>query len=72
MELTPEELKMANAYTAAGKEIPPMTTEGRKPYAGNNRAGYLRYRKIYGGEDSVLLSSEPAENDQHVDDSLVA
>ncbi|WP_426208675.1 T6SS phospholipase effector Tle1-like catalytic domain-containing protein [Massilia sp. TWP1-3-3] len=63
MELTPEELKLANAYTAGGKEIPPMITKGREPYAGKNRAGYLRFRKIYGGKDSVLLSSVPPEND---------
>lgn len=72
MELTPEELKLANAYTAGGNEIPPMITAGREPYAGSNRAGYLRYRKIYGGKDSVLLSAVPAENDQQGDDSLVA
>lgn len=72
LELTPEELKWANAYTTGGKEIPPMITEGREPYGGKTRAGYLRYRKIYGGKDSVLLSSAPAENDRHGDDSLVA
>ena len=72
MELTPEELRLANAYTTGGKEIPPMITEGREPYAGKNRAGYLRYRKIYGGKDSVLLSSEPAENDQQGVDSFVS
>jgi hypothetical protein len=72
LQLTPEELKLANAYTASGKEIPPMITKGREPYKGLNRAGYLRYRKIYGGKDSVLLSSAPAENDQQGDDSISA
>jgi hypothetical protein len=36
-----------------------MLTEGREPFdiggiAG--RAGYLRFRKVYGGRDSVLIS----------------
>ena len=72
MELTPEELKLANAYTAGGKEIPPMITQGREPYAGKNRAGYLRFRKIYGGKDSVLLSAVPGKDAQQSDDPLVA
>ena len=72
MDLTPEELRLANAYTAGGKEIPPMITEGREPYAGKNRAGYLRYRKIYGGKDSVLLSTVAAEKDQQGEDSFVS
>lgn len=72
LELTEEELKLANAYTAGGKEIPPMITEGREPYAGLNRAGYLRYRKIYGGKDSVLLSAVPVEIEQQVDNLDVA
>ena len=48
-----------------------MITKGREPYAGTNSAGYLRYRKIYGGKDSVLLSSVPTENEQQSNDSLV-
>ena len=48
-----------------------MITKGREPYKGLNRAGYLRYRKIYGGKDSVLLSTVPAENDQQGDASFV-
>ena len=37
-----------------------MLTEGREPFelgpiAG--RVGYLRFRKIYGGSDSVLISA---------------
>jgi hypothetical protein len=41
------------------KRIPGMLTEGREPFQLMGmacRAGYLRYRKIYGGSDSVLLS----------------
>lgn len=37
-------------------KMPRMKTEGREPFTGG-KAGYLRFRKIYGGEDSVLLSS---------------
>lgn len=70
--LTAEELRLANAYTAGGKKIPPMITEGREPYSGMNRAGYLRFRKIYGGEDHILLSAVPADNDPQDDDSLAA
>ena len=71
MKLTAEELRLANAYTAGGKKIPPMITKGREPYGGNNFAGYLRFRKIYGGKDSVLLSSVPAENDQQGEGSVL-
>lgn len=38
-----------------------MITEGREPWESSfgwlAGAGYLRFRKIYGGADSVLLSS---------------
>jgi hypothetical protein len=33
----------------------------REPFLGS-KAGYLRYRKIYGGEDAVLLSALPAHH----------
>ena len=36
--------------------IPVYINEGREPYVGGE-AGYLRFRKIYGGSDSVLLSN---------------
>ena len=58
--LTPEQLKAANEYSASGgKVIPRMITEGREPYAWKSYAGYLRYRKIYGGADDDLLSKAP-------------
>jgi len=44
----------------------------REPYFGG-KAGYLRFRKVYGGEDSVLLSSSatnaPAANIDTNDDT---
>ena len=59
--LDPAQLKAANEYSAKdGKAIPHMITTGREPYEYMNRAGYLRYRKIYGGWDDVLLSTAPA------------
>ena len=55
---TDEEQSMVDEYARTNK-IPRMLTEGREPFelgpiAG--RAGYLRFRKIYGGSDSVLIS----------------
>jgi hypothetical protein len=50
------EAKAADEYLASGsKVIPHMITTGREPWAW--KAGYLRYRKIYSGFDTVLLSS---------------
>jgi hypothetical protein len=61
--LDDNERRAADEYAKTGK-IPRMTTSGREPfdsswksYGISGRAGYLRFRKIYGGEDSVLLSS---------------
>lgn len=45
----------AEKYDQTGK-IPVYINEGREPYVGGE-AGYLRFRKIYGGSDSVLLSN---------------
>lgn len=55
---TDEEQRIIDEYARTHK-IPRMLTEGREPFelgpiAG--RAGYLRFRKIYGGRDSVLIS----------------
>jgi hypothetical protein len=55
---TDEEQRIIDEYARTNK-IPRMLTEGREPFdlgpiAG--RAGYLRFRKIYGGSDSVLIS----------------
>jgi hypothetical protein len=47
------EVKAIDEFSATGK-IPRMITEGREPWG---IAGYLRYRKVYGGSDNDLLSS---------------
>ncbi|MES2759193.1 MAG: DUF2235 domain-containing protein [Pseudomonadota bacterium] len=56
--LTDDQRLASDEYARTGK-IPRMLTEGREPFeiggiAG--RAGYLRFRKVYGGRDSVLIS----------------
>jgi hypothetical protein len=55
--LSEDERRAADEYAKTGK-IPRMTTEGREPFM-LARAGYLRYRKIYSGWDSVLISAVP-------------
>lgn len=57
------ERRAADEYARTGK-IPRMKTSGREPfdassssYGLSGRAGYLRFRKIYGGNDSFLLSA---------------
>jgi hypothetical protein len=61
--------KAAEEFERTGK-IPRMKTEGREPfdsswssYGLSGKAGYLRYRKVYSGYDSVLISSnrQPTE-----------
>jgi hypothetical protein len=61
-----EQRKAIDEYASTGK-IPRMLTEGREPFeiggvAG--RAGYLRYRKVYGGSDSVLISDASADGER--------
>jgi hypothetical protein len=56
--LTDAQRKATEEYIRTNK-IPAMLTEGREPFQWMGmscRAGYLRYRKIYGGSDSVLLA----------------
>jgi len=60
--LSEDEVKAANEYEKTGK-IPRMVTHGREPYDSSwaswglsGKAGYLRFRKVYGGLDSELLS----------------
>lgn len=56
--LTDDQRAAAEEYARTGK-IPRMVTEGREPFEWgvvDNRAGYLRFRKIYAGSDSVLVS----------------
>lgn len=61
--LTQSQRAAAQEYGRTQK-IPRMQTYGREPFEATRTtyylsacAGYLRYRKIYGGWDSVLLSS---------------
>jgi hypothetical protein len=58
--LSPAQRLAADEY-ARTKQIPRMITEGREPWESSfgwlAGAGYLRFRKIYGGNDAVLLSS---------------
>ncbi len=56
--LTDDQRRATDEYARTGK-IPRMLTAGREPFdmggiAG--RAGYLRFRKVYAGRDSVLIS----------------
>jgi hypothetical protein len=60
--LNEDEARALAEYEKTGK-IPRMTTHGREPFDSSwiswglsGRAGYLRFRKIYGGLDSELLS----------------
>jgi len=60
--LSEEEKRIAEEYEKTGK-IPRMITQGREPFDSSwaswglsGKAGYLRYRKIYGGADTDLIS----------------
>jgi hypothetical protein len=57
--LDEDERHAAEEYAKTGR-IPRMITKGREPYEWGI-AGYLRFRKIYGGLDTVLLSSVPVD-----------
>ncbi|SHN11120.1 Uncharacterized alpha/beta hydrolase domain [Duganella sacchari] len=55
-------------YDRTGK-IPRMKTDGREPYESwglSPLAGYLRFRKVYAGRDSVLISEVHQEEDKQV------
>jgi hypothetical protein len=61
--LTDNQRNAAIAYAKTNK-IPRMVTEGREPFEStratlylSTKAGYLRFRKIYSGWDSELISS---------------
>jgi hypothetical protein len=58
--LTEGQRQAADQYARTGK-IPRMVTSGREPFTWGI-AGYLRFRKIYGGHDDVLLSAVTAPN----------
>ena len=64
--LTVHQRNAAIEYARTGK-IPRMITEGREPFDASSKtyymwawAGYLRFRKIYSGWDSVLISKNEA------------
>ncbi|MGZ8318793.1 MAG: T6SS phospholipase effector Tle1-like catalytic domain-containing protein [Telluria sp.] len=58
--LTEDQRRAADEYARTGK-IPRLITSGREPHQ-LGIAGYLRFRKIYGGFDAVLLSAvSPAQ-----------
>lgn len=54
--LDPIERRAAEEFSETGR-IPRMINSGREPMGYPVYAGYLRFRKIYGGFDDVLLSS---------------
>jgi Uncharacterized alpha/beta hydrolase domain (DUF2235) len=58
--LTQQQRDVAVEYAKTG-QLPRMITSGREPHflapGLHPRAGYLRYRKVYAGGDSILLSS---------------
>lgn len=59
------EQELLDEYVRTNK-IPRMLTEGREPFelAGiAGRAGYLRFRKVYGGGDSMLISDAGKDDD---------
>ncbi|WP_177207856.1 phospholipase effector Tle1 domain-containing protein [Massilia yuzhufengensis] len=57
--LNEDQIRAAEEYQKTGK-IPRLVTEGREPWGAASDliacAGYLRYRKVYGGSDSDLIS----------------
>lgn len=66
--LSDEERRIADEYAKTGN-IPRMITRGREPfdsswksYGLSSRAGYLRFRKIYSGDDAFLVSSLSASD----------
>lgn len=66
--LSPAQRQAVDEYKKT-QQIPRMVTAGREPWdtrvgwlAG---AGYLRFRKIYGGHDKVLLSSVDTPTSEH-------
>lgn len=64
--LTTEQREAADAFAQSGKNetIPRMVNAEREPFSGA-KAGYLRYRKVYAGSDSMLLShAQPLESER--------
>ncbi|MDY0961397.1 DUF2235 domain-containing protein [Massilia sp. CFBP9026] len=71
--LSPEQRRAVDEYRKT-KAIPRMPTTGREPWESSIAwlagAGYLRFRKIYGGHDSVLLSAVDAPASDHHPDYI--
>lgn len=70
--LTDDQRRASDEY-ATTQQIPRLTTEGREPFESSTsswglagRAGYLRFRKVYGGRDSVLISKTYAPSDEEL------
>jgi hypothetical protein len=61
-DLTENQRQAAREYARTGK-IPRMITGDRESYDWSG-AGYLRFRKIYGGLDTALLSAVPPSDDR--------
>jgi len=61
--ISPEKAAALDEYERT-RQIPRMRTYGREPFDSSwasfglgGKGGYLRYRKVYGGSDEILLSS---------------
>ncbi len=54
------------------KRLPRMITDGREPFSYFVRAGYLRYRKVYAGGDSILISQGGSASDSARDATAIA
>ena len=54
--LDPAKRKAAADFSKSGR-IPRMINSGREPMGHPAYAGYLRFRKVYGGSDEVLLGA---------------
>jgi hypothetical protein len=64
--LTPEDHRILDEFERTG-QIPRLVNAGRAGFSNFGmavRAGYLRYRKVYAGGDSILLSRTPATTSQ--------
>lgn len=61
----PTNARMAAEDYDKTQQLPRYLVEGREPF-GRARAGYFRFRRVYGGSDNVLLSNwrPPQMNDR--------
>ncbi len=64
-DFTEDQRRALDEYERTG-QIPRMVNSGREPYSIYGigvRAGYLRYRKVYAGGDSVLISQSAPDTE---------